>query len=123
MNSLQRVLTTLDHNEPDRVPFFLLLTLHGAKELGLSIQDYFSNPAHVAEGQMRLRQKYRHDCLYSFFYAGVEIEAWGGEIIYCDNGPPNSGEPFIQRAADIDRLRPPQVKNTPCCKKSWMPRA
>ena len=117
MNSLQRVLTTLGHREPDRVPFFLLLSLHGAKELGLSIQDYFSRAEHVAEGQIRLRRKYRHDCLYSFFYAAVEIEAWGAEVIYCENGPPNSGDPFIKSAKDIDRMQPPQVKTTPCLQK------
>jgi len=38
---MQRVLTTLSHNEPDRVPLFLLLTMHGAKELGMSIKDIF----------------------------------------------------------------------------------
>ena len=37
-SSLQRVLTTLSHREPDRVPLFLLLTTHGAKELGLGIR-------------------------------------------------------------------------------------
>jgi uroporphyrinogen decarboxylase len=117
MNALQRVLTALGHREPDRVPFFLLLTLHGAKELGLSIQDYFSKPEHVAEGQMCMRRKYRHDCLYSFFYAAVEIEAWGGQVIYCDNGPPNSGEPFVKHAKDIDLLHPPPVKTTACLQK------
>ncbi len=38
MSSMQRVLTTLGHKEPGRVPFFLLLSLHGARELGLSIE-------------------------------------------------------------------------------------
>jgi len=37
MTSMERVLTTLSHKEPDRVPLFLLATMHGAKELGLSI--------------------------------------------------------------------------------------
>lgn len=67
MTSMQRVLTTLEHREPDRVPLFLMLTLHGAKELGLSIKTYFSTPENVVEGQMRLLRKYRHDCIYSFF--------------------------------------------------------
>ncbi len=31
MTSMQRVLTTLGHNEPDRVPLFLLVTLHGGQ--------------------------------------------------------------------------------------------
>lgn len=114
---MQRVLTTLGHQEPDRVPFFLLLTMHGAKELGLPIQDYFSRAEHVAEGQMRLRAKYGHDCLYGFFYAPVEIEAWGGEVIYAPDGPPNSGQPFIRNADMISNLKPPAISKTSCLVK------
>jgi uroporphyrinogen decarboxylase len=117
MTSLQRVLTTLGHKEPDRVPLFLFVTLHGAKELNLSIEDYFSKAEHVAEGQIRLRAKYGHDCLYSFFYAPVEVEAWGGEVIYAPDGQPNSGQPFIQNAEMITRLKPPDIKKTPCLTK------
>jgi len=50
MKSLERVLTTLSHREPDRVPLFLLVTMHGAKELGLSIREYFSKAEYVVEG-------------------------------------------------------------------------
>ena len=113
MTAMQRVLTTLGHREPDRVPFFLLVTLHGAKELGLSIKEYFSRAEYVVEGQLRLRDKYRHDCLYSFFYAALEIEAWGGEVIYMEDGPPNSGLPFIRRVDMIKNLVPPTVKHSP----------
>ncbi len=117
MTSLQRVLTTLGHEEPDRVPLFLLLTMHGAKELGLSIKDYFSKGEYVAEGQLRLLEKYGHDCLYSFFYAPVEIEAWGGEVLYQDDGPPNSGQPFITDPSAISKLKIPDVKETPALAK------
>jgi len=114
MTSLQRVLTTLGHKEPDRVPFFLLLTMHGAMELGVSIQEYFSKAESVALGQLLMRKKYRHDCLYSFFYAAVEFEAWGGNVIYVDDGPPNAGAPFIRKPDDITRLTLPRVKDIPC---------
>lgn len=117
MTSLQRVLTTLGHQEPDRVPLFLFVTLHGAKELGLSIKEYFSRAENVVEGQLRLRAKYRHDCIYNFFYAPVEVEAWGGEVIYCDDGPPNSGTPFIRSFEDIKTIEPPQIEKTPCLTK------
>lgn len=117
MTSLERVLTTLDHREPDRVPLFLLLTMHGAKELGLSIKAYFSRAEHVAEGQLRLRAKFGHDCLYSFFYAPVEIEAWGGEVVYRDDGPPNSGTPFLDDPERIAALAPPAIAATPCLVK------
>lgn len=104
---LQRVLTSLGHQEPDRVPFFLLLTMHGAKELGLGIRDYFSRAEHVVEGQLRLQRKYRHDCIYSFFHAPLEIQAWGGEVLFCDDGPPNSGTPPLSNSPSLLSVEAP----------------
>jgi uroporphyrinogen decarboxylase len=113
MTSMERVLTTLGHQEPDRVPFFLLLTMHGARELGLSIQEYFSKAEYVVEGQLRMRQKYGHDCLNPFCYAAMETEAFGGEVLWFEDGPPNSGEPIIQTEKDILSLQIPEIHNSP----------
>jgi uroporphyrinogen decarboxylase len=107
--SLERVLTTLGHREPDRVPLFLLATLHGAKELGLSIREYYSSARHVVEGQFRLRERYGHDCYYALFYAAIEMEAWGSETLFFDDGPPNSGPPIATHAGQIAGLVPPRV--------------
>ena len=109
MTSMQRVLMAMAGQEPDRVPLFLLTTMHGAKEVGLSIRDYFSRADHVVEGQMRLLKKYRSDCLNPFYYASLEVEAFGGDTIFIDDGPPNAGSPVIRRSEDIDRLEPPKV--------------
>jgi len=117
MTSMQRVLTTLQGKEPDRVPFFLLLTMHGAKELGLSIEEYFSKAGNVVEGQWRLREKYKHDCLYGFFYAAVEVEAWGCDVIYYKDGPPNSGRSFLNDPEQIPELEAPRIEESPCLQK------
>ncbi|MBF0584263.1 MAG: uroporphyrinogen decarboxylase family protein [Magnetococcales bacterium] len=117
MTPMQRVLTTLSHREADCVPLFLLTTMHGAKELGLTIKAYFSRSEHVIEGQMRLLKKYRSDCLYPFFYAPLEVEAFGGQTIFVDNGPPNSGAPIIGDGQDIDFLEAPTVRDAPCLVK------
>ena len=113
MTSLQRTLTTLGHAEPDRVPLFLLNNLHGSKELGLTPEEYFASPEYVTEGQLRLRRKYGDDCLYSFFYAAVEVEAWGGEVIYIDEGPPNAGQPIVGHFDDIFDLHVPVIGEIP----------
>ncbi|MCP5495480.1 MAG: hypothetical protein H7A23_13070 [Leptospiraceae bacterium] len=97
MKSMERVLTSLSFIEPDRVPLFLLFTMHGAKELKISIQEYFSKSESVVEGQLLLRQKYEHDCYYSFYYAAIETEAFGGEVIYQEDGPPNAGKPIFTK--------------------------
>lgn len=111
MTPMERVLTTLSHKEPDRVPLFLMLTMHGAKELGLSIKDYFSKAENVAEGQIILQKKYDNDCYYPFFYAPIEVEAFGAEVIYRADGPPNSGLPFIQNINYIKNLEAPRIKD------------
>lgn len=117
MTSLQRVLTTLSHKEPDRVPFFLLATMHGANELGLSIRDYFSKAENIVEGQIRLRNKYKHDCLTPFHYASIETEAWGGEVTFYDDGPPNAGPPIIKNFKDILNIEVPKIKDSPGLQK------
>lgn len=118
MNAMQRTLTALAQQEPDRVPLFLLTTLHGAKELGMSIEAYYSRAENVAEGQMRLLQKYRADCLYPFYYASLEVEAWGGSTIFIPDGPPLCGSPIINSAAAIDSLQPPPVMEMDCLLKA-----
>ncbi|MBR9982331.1 MAG: uroporphyrinogen decarboxylase family protein [Desulfatitalea sp.] len=114
MTSMQRVVTALSHQAPDRVPFFLLNSLHGARELGLSIKDYFAAAETVAEGQLRMQAKYRHDCLYAFFYAAIEVEAWGGEVVFVDDGPPNAGLPLIRQPEAIRGLTAPRIDDCPC---------
>jgi len=109
LTSLERVLTTLGRREPDRVPLFLLLSLHGAQELGMGIREYFSAARHVVDGQARLRTRYGHDCYDAFFYAAIEMEAWGGEARFFDDGPPNAGAPIVSHAAQIAGLAVPDV--------------
>ncbi len=117
MTSLERVTTALRYEEPDRVPFFLPLTMHGAKEMDLSIRDYFSGAANVVEGQLRMLDKYKHDFVFTFFYAALEVEAWGGEVVFFPDGPPNSGQPLIGDPESIRDLVPPRVNEAPCLKK------
>lgn len=109
MTSLQRVLTTLGFNEPDKVPNFLLFSIYGAKETGMSIEKYFSFPDIVVEAQLKMHKKYRTDCLNAFYYASIETEAFGGTTRFIENGPPNAGDPIISTLNDIENLKVPQV--------------
>jgi uroporphyrinogen decarboxylase len=41
------------------------------------------------------------------------VEAWGGDVIYYEDGPPNSGRPFIREPEQIRLLEPPKVLEAP----------
>ena len=112
-SAMQRVVAALSHEEADRVPVILALTMHGAKEMGLGIKEYFSKAAYVVEGQKRLMQKYHSDAYIGFLHAPLEIAAWGGEVIYVEDGPPNSGEPFLSTREDILSMQVPDVQTNP----------
>ncbi|MFP4457847.1 MAG: uroporphyrinogen decarboxylase family protein [Clostridia bacterium] len=107
---MERVMTAITHKEPDRVPVFHLFSFYGAKELGMSVKEYFSNSKNVVKAQLRMREKFSNDCLYTFSYAPIEVEAFGGEVIYIDDGPPNSGQPFISDFTQIKNIELPLIK-------------
>lgn len=118
MTPMQRTLATMGFKEPDRVPWFLLCTMHGARELGLPIPTYFSKAEYVAKGQLALQKKYDSDCYYAFFSAAAEAEAWGGSIIYREDGPPNAGQPVIRTPEDIERIEVPVIEESPGLQKT-----
>jgi uroporphyrinogen decarboxylase len=113
MTPLERVLTTLRHVEPDRVPFFLMLSMHGARELQVPLPEFLQNADLMAEAQLRLREKFGHDCLLAAPYAAADVAAWGGEVVFREDGPPNAGEPFIADVEAIRTLEPPAVDGNP----------
>lgn len=111
MKSIERVLTTLSHQEPDRVPMFLLLTMQGAKFHNMTMEEYYQNPKAIAEAQLHFHEKYDNDVLYSFHYASIETQAYGGDIVIRDDRPVNAGDPIIKNFEDIDALKVPDVEN------------
>lgn len=114
MTSIERVLTTITHQEPDQIPLFLFLSLYGAKELDMTPIKYFSKAENIVKAQLIMKEKYTNDCIYTFFYAPIEVEAFGGEVLFVDDGPPNSRESIIKDFKDIDVLKVPDIKSVSC---------
>ena len=110
MNPIDRVLTALSFKEPDRVPLVQSLTIYGAKELGITIEDYYSNPLNVVEAQVLMQKKYSNDCYLGVYYGAAEFEAFGGKVIFSGDGPPNAGSPVINSFNDIENLKDPEIE-------------
>lgn len=111
MNSFERVISTLSFNEVDKAPLFLLLSLYGAKEMGINIKDYFENYENVIKMQIYMRNKYNTDCYYTFQYAAKLVQICGGEVVFYNDSPPNSGNPIITKFEDIKRFEFPEIKS------------
>lgn len=93
---------------PERVPIVCNVVDQGARELGVTLREYYASGELVAEGQLRLREKYGHDTLMGYFYSAMDAELLGcSTIIYADDGPPNAGQMILRRPGDIERLQVP----------------
>lgn len=118
ITSMERTMKALSFKEPDRVPLFFLFSMYGAKEACISIKDYFDNPDIVVKTQIYMQEKYCSDCYNAASYAAIEFEAFGGEVIFSEDGPPNAGKPIFSNFQDILSFSPPKVKQTKCLTKT-----
>lgn len=118
MKPAERFAAALSHREGDRVPFFLAVTLHPARALGLSLPDYLSDAEAVIEGQLRMFQSLGHAAVTSFLYVSAEVEAFGGETLFRTDGPPNTGAPPLTHAGAVERLQVPDPLLVPALARS-----
>lgn len=105
ITAMDRLVAASEGRPSDRIPIFCNLLDQGARELGMSLREYYSRGDFVAEAQLKLREKYGHDNVWSLFYVGKEAELLGcNDILYSDDGPPNVGEYIVKTPEDIQRL-------------------
>jgi len=108
ITGMERLVAAIKGEKSDRIPVFCNLIDQGARELGISIREYYSKGENVAEGQLRMRERYGHDNVWSLFYVGKEAELLGcRKIRYAKDGPPNVEDFCIKSCADITGLQVP----------------
>ena len=108
ITGMQRLVAAINGERADRIPVFCNLIDQGARELGLSLRDYYADGELVAEAQLRLREKYAYDNVWDLFYVGKEAELLGcREILFSEDGPPNVADFIIKDYDDIHRLEIP----------------
>jgi uroporphyrinogen-III decarboxylase len=109
ISAMERLAATINGQPTDRIPVFSVLLDQGAREMGMSLEDYYSQADHVAEGQLRLRARYGYDNVWGLFHVAKEAELWGCKhILFAEDGPPNVGHMIISSFEDIVSLQPPQ---------------
>lgn len=109
ITGMDRLVAAINGEPSDRIPVFCNLLDQGVKELKLaSLQDYYQNGEYIAEAQLKMREKYGYDNVWSLFYVGKEAELLGcKKIIFSTEGPPNVEHFVIQSYEDIHKLEIP----------------
>lgn len=105
MNSLERVRAVLAGRIPDRVPVCLHNFMLAAREAGIPMEEYRSDPEAIARAHLAAYDKYGHDCILIDTDTTMLAEAMGAVSECAPNEPGRIVAPAIRSLRDVDRLK------------------
>lgn len=109
MNSRERVFALLSGQKPDRQPFTLTLSMYGAQLIDVPLRDYYTNPQLYVQGQIAVAQEIQPDILFTPFALVKEAHAFGSEIVYLKDNPPNMSNPAVTSPHEVKQLHVPSL--------------
>ncbi len=111
MTSVERCRTVLDGGVPDRVPVGLLNFMPAAAMAGMTLPEYCTDGAAMAEAHIAAWERYGHDLIDLENGVAALASAVGCTVEFEeDTSPPWVTAPALERIEDIDRLRPIDVE-------------
>ncbi len=89
MNSMERIVLTLQHKEADRVPVYPLLNSVSRKATGITYEEWSKDAKKCAESIIKATEEIGADCICTLVDLSVEAADWGQEIVYHDDSAAN----------------------------------
>jgi len=95
MTSYDRVMISLKHKEPDRVPVMPFAQTFSAKFAGIPFSAYVSKAEKMAEGQLKVYNAFGWDALCFSSDVGIYAEALGAKIEFPHDDIPRIVKPVL----------------------------
>ncbi|MFV0363290.1 MAG: uroporphyrinogen decarboxylase family protein [Suipraeoptans sp.] len=115
MNSIERVVKVLNHEEPDRVPVYPLINSISMKYLGYDYDEWTLDPEKCAASILKATDECDVDVICSLVDLSIEAADWGMKIEYPKDkaAGPGKGDPFISCEDDYDKVNVIDPRTTP----------
>lgn len=106
MNGYERMMRVLRGEVPDRVPVCLHNFLPAAREAGVPLEQYLSDPAAAARAHLQAVERYGYDCILIDLDTTMLAEAMGATRDWTPGEPGHIAAPAIRSLEEVERLRP-----------------
>ncbi len=106
MNGYQRVLAVLRGELPDRVPVCLHNFLPAAREAGIPLERYLTEPEAAAQAHLQAVETYGYDCILIDLDTTMLAEAMGAQRDCTPGEPGHIAAPAIASLDEAEKLRP-----------------
>ena len=107
MNSMERVVMALNHQEPDRVPVYPLIAGVSRYLTGVNCKEWSTNADLCVEGLLKGKEEFDLDCIVTLIDLSLECTAWGQELVYPDHeaAHPDYDNQVIQDEDDYEKIK------------------
>lgn len=114
MNSMERVITILQHKEPDRVPVYPILSGASRRLLNVSYKEWSTDADICSKSLLEARKKFDLDCIVTLIDLSIECDAWGQELIYSPDeaAHPDYKKCVIQAIEDYANIKKVDYKSS-----------
>ncbi len=110
MIPIERVVSRLQGQPSDRIPFVPVTTLYGAALANIPLDKYYCNAEFYAKGQQAVVDNIEPDILFGPFTLAFEAEAFGAQLAHFSNNVPNIKTPAISDYSQIKHLELPNIE-------------
>jgi uroporphyrinogen decarboxylase len=112
MTPFERLEMTLSGSFADRRFAAPLLSLYGSRLTGVPPERYYRDSALYAAGQRAVAERFSPDALFGPFALALEAAAYGAELVWPDEAPPNVRKPLLRcGAGELPRPKPENDAN------------
>lgn len=107
MNSMERMVKTLNHEEADRVPVYPIVSGAARKFVGADYKTWATDPDVYVQSLLKAREELKLDCIVTLIDLSVECTAWGQKLIYPENeaAHPDYSDCVIQDIEDYAKIK------------------
>lgn len=113
MNSYERVVAALNHQEADRVPVYPILSGITRKLVGASYEKWSTDAETCANAFIESTRKFDIDCVVTLIDLSVECEAWGQKLVFAENDAahPDYNDCVIKEIEDYANIKKVDYRN------------
>lgn len=114
MNSMERMIAALNHQEADRVPVYPIISGVSHRLVDASYTEWSTNADVCAKALLKAREELDMDCIITLIDLSIECDAWGQEIIFPENEAPhpNYKNCVIQDLDDYSKIQKVDYRNS-----------
>lgn len=119
MNSMERVVMSMQHKEPDRIPVYPIINGASRRLINASYKDWSTNSDLCSKALLKAREEFDLDCIVTLIDLSIECTAWGQELIYPEDeaAHPDYSQCIIQEIEDYETIKKVDYRN---CERMMM---